>query len=111
MSAIDASLPAARQSTLLRIVLGDDRVFGMHAFYQQLVLSAHRLGLAGATVTRAVIGYGPATRDIEPLLPLAGRPVIIEIIDSTEKIGEFLAAVRGSLAGALVTVQKVDVLS
>jgi len=108
---MEGCLPAATESTLLRIVLGDDRMFGMHAFYQQVVLAAHSMGLAGATVTRGVAGYGPASRDVQPLLPLAARPVIIEIIDSAEKIAAFLAAVRGTLQDALVTVQKVAVLS
>ena len=103
-------LPAARESTLLRIILDDDRVLGMHTVYQQLVLAAHRMGLAGATVTRGLVGYGPASRNTEPLLPLASPPVIIEIVDSAERISEFLAAVRSLLDDALVTVQKVMVL-
>ncbi len=108
---MQARMPAPGKLTLLRIIIGDDRIFGTHALHQELVVAAHRMGLAGATVMRGVIGYGPASRDIEPLLPLAGRPVIIEIIDSAEKISEFFAAVGDTIRDALVTVQTVDVLS
>ncbi len=95
-------------ATLLRIVLGDDCVFGNHGVHDQIVHKANAMGLAGATVVRGIIGYGPATRDA---IPLGGRPVIIEIIDTESKIREFLPSIRPMIKGSLVTKQKISVLN
>lgn len=99
------------EATLLRIVLGDDHVFGHHALYEEIVLKAHAKGMAGATVVRGLMGYGPATQHVEPLIPLGGRPVIIEIIDTEPRIRDFLPSIQSMLEGSLLTLQKVSVLS
>ena len=95
-------------ATLLRIVLGDDRIFGHRGVLDQVVHKANAMGLAGATVVRGISGYGPVTRDA---IPLGGRPVIIEVIDTESKIREFLPSIRPLIKGSLVTQQKISVLN
>lgn len=105
------SLQAPCEAVLLRIFLGDDDVFESHPLYDQLVLKARALGMAGATVTRGVLAYGPATIALESRLRLSeDLPVIVEIIDREAAIQTFLAAVDPMLQSSVVTLQKVSVL-
>jgi len=94
----------------LRIFIGDDDVFENRPLYDQLVLQARSLGMAGATVTRGLLAYGPATIELESPLRLSeDLPVIIEIIDHEENIRAFLTVADSMLNSCLVTLQKVSV--
>lgn len=104
-------LRAPCEATLLRIFLGDDDVFESRPLYDQLVLKARSLGIAGATVTRGVLAYGPATIELEARLRLSeDLPVIVEIIDHEENIRAFLAVADDMLESSVVTLQKVSVI-
>jgi uncharacterized protein len=104
-------LRAPCEATLLRVFIGDDDVFENRPLYDQLVLKARSLGIAGATVTRGLLAYGPATIELEARLRLSeDLPVILEIVDHEENIQAFLAAVDVMLKSSLVTVQKVSVI-
>lgn len=108
---VNTPLSAPCEATLLRIYLGDDDVFEDRPLYDQLVLKARTLGIAGATVTRGVLAYGPATIELESRLRLSeDLPVVLDIIDREENVQAFLAAVDDMLASSVVTVQKVSVL-
>ena len=98
-------------ATLLRIFVGHDDTFNEKPLYDQIVLKARAMEMAGATVTRGLLAYGPASRELRIVLRLSeDLPVVIEIVDTEEKIKEFLPVVEDMVESGLVTVQKVTVV-
>jgi len=100
------------ESMLLRIFIGEaDRHEG-HPLHEALVLKARELHLAGATVLRGAIGFGASSRlHTSKILRLsADLPLVIEIVDSEEKIQAFLPVLDAMMGGGLVTLEKVKVL-
>jgi PII-like signaling protein len=99
-------------SVLLRIFIGEaDRHEG-HPLHEAIVLKARELHLAGATVQRGAIGFGKSSRlHTSKILRLsADLPLVIEIVDSEEKIQAFLPVLDAMMGGGLVTLEKVRVL-
>jgi len=99
-------------SVLLRIFIGEaDRHEG-HPLHEAIVLKARELHLAGATVLRGAIGFGKSSRlHTSKILRLsADLPLMIEIVDSEEKIQAFLPMLDAMMGGGLVTLEKVRVL-
>jgi PII-like signaling protein len=101
-----------RDAVLLRIFIGENDRAGGRPLYDAIVLKAREMGLAGATVLRGPMGFGHASRirtakifDLSTDLPL-----IIEIVDSEEKIGAFLTVLEPMVGSALVTTEKVQVI-
>jgi hypothetical protein len=80
--------------------------------YEAIVLKAREQHLAGATVLRGPLGFGHSSRlHTTKVLRLSeDLPVIIEIVDSEEKIEAFLKLLDGMMASGLVTLEKVKVL-
>lgn len=101
-----------RDATLLRIFIGESDHHGGHPLYEALVLKARELHLAGATVLRGPMGFGKSSRmHSAKILRLSeDLPMVVEIVDSREKIDEFLAAANGMVQSGLVTLEKVQVL-
>ncbi len=100
-----------RHGKLLRIFIGEsDRHEGM-LLYEWIVRQARSRGIAGATVLRALEGYGAHSRlHTAKILRLStDLPIVIEIIDSEEKIEDFLAVIDGVIPDGLATVEKVEV--
>jgi hypothetical protein len=98
-------------ATLLRIYVGYDDTFENKPLYDQIVLKARAMEMAGATVTRGLLGFGPASRELQIVLRLSeDLPLVIDIVDTEEKIKEFLPLVEDMLDSALVTLQKVSVV-
>jgi uncharacterized protein len=97
---------------LLRIFIGEDDPFGEHPLYEAIVLKAREHGLAGATVLRGPMGFGHSSRvHTAKILRLSeDLPVVIEIIDSEEKINAFLPALDGMVKGGLVSLEEVRIL-
>ena len=101
-----------KQAVLLRIFFGeDDRVEG-RPLYEAIVLKAREMHLAGATVLRVPMGFGASSRlHTTKILRLSeDLPLVIEIVDSEEKINEFLPVLDGMMPSGLVTIEKVQVL-
>jgi PII-like signaling protein len=97
---------------LLRIHLGEaDRWHGK-PLYEAIVLKARELHLAGATVLRGPMGFGKQSRiHTAKVLRLSGDlPIVIEIVDSREKIDELLPHLDEMMQGGLVTLERVEVL-
>ena len=99
-------------AVLLRIFLGESDRWQHQPLYEALVLKARELHLAGATVLRGPMGFGKASRlHTAKILRLSmDLPLIIEIVDSEEKINAFLPVLETMLGGGLVTMEKVKVL-
>ena len=99
----------AGEGKLLRIFLGESDRHGGRALYEVIVRTARELGLAGATVWRGVEGYGAASRiHTAKILRLSeDLPVIIEIVDSEEKIR---AALEEAGCGGLITLERAEII-
>jgi PII-like signaling protein len=101
-----------QQATLLRIFIGEsDRSQGK-PLYEAIVLKAREQHLAGATVLRGPMGFGASSRlHTAKILRLSeDLPLVIEIIDSEEKIDSFLPLLDSMMTSGLVTLEKVQVL-
>jgi hypothetical protein len=99
-------------SVLLRIFIGEADRHDGHPLHEAIVLKARELHLAGATVLRGAIGFGASSRlHTSKILRLsADLPLVIEIVDSEEKIQSFLPVLDAMMGGGLVTLEKVRVL-
>ena len=99
-------------ATLLRIFIGEDDRHGSEPLHQAIVLKARDMHLAGATVLRGAVGFGRSSRlHTASILRLSeDLPVVIEIVDSTDKIDGFLPVLDGMMVGGLVTLEKVKVV-
>ncbi|HTZ81075.1 MAG TPA: DUF190 domain-containing protein [Stellaceae bacterium] len=105
-------MPVPKNATLLRIFLGQDDRHGHQPLYEAIVLKAREQGLAGATVLRGPMGFGhSSTLHTTKVLRLSqDLPIVVEIVDSEEKIAAFLPLLDGMMGSALVTLEKVQVL-
>jgi len=97
---------------LLRIFLGEtDRWHGKPA-YEAIVLAAREAHLAGATVFHGVMGFGAKSRlHTAKILRLSeDLPVLIEIVDSMEKIEAFIPQIDQIVSDGLITIEPVRVI-
>lgn len=101
-----------KDAVLVRIFMGEDDRFEGRPLYEAVVLKAREMHLAGATVLRGPMGYGHSSRlHTTKILRLSeDLPLVIEIVDSPEKIEEFLPVLDGMMGSGLVTLEKVQVL-
>ena len=101
-----------KQALLLRIFFGEDDKFAGRPLYGAIVLKAREMHLAGATVLRGPMGFGASSRlHTAKILRLSeDLPLVIEIVDSEDKIDEFLPVLDGMMSSGLVTLEKVQVL-
>jgi uncharacterized protein len=97
---------------LLRIFIGENDKHGHSPLYEAIVLKAREMHLAGATVLRGPMGFGHSSRlHTAKILRLSeDLPLIIEIVDSEEKINNFLQTLNGMMQSGLITLEKVRVL-
>lgn len=96
----------------LRIFIGEADRWEHRPLYEAIVRKARELQLAGATVTRGSMGFGKSSRmHTAKILRLSmDLPLVIEIIDSEEKLNAFLPALEEMMGGGLVTLEKVKVI-
>ena len=99
-------------AVLLRIFIGESDRWEHHPLYEAIVLKAREAHLAGATVLRGPMGFGKSSRlHTAKILRLSmDLPVVIEIVDSEEKINAFLPVLDPMIGGGLVTLEKVKVI-
>lgn len=100
------------EASLLRIFLGESDRWQHQPLYEAIVLKARELHLAGATVLRGPMGFGKSSRlHTAKILRLSiDLPMVIEIVDSEEKINAFLPVLDTMMQGGLVTLEKVRVI-
>src|SRR5215831_10040936 len=100
------------QAVLLRIFIGENDQSAGRPLYETIVLKAREMHLAGATVLRGPMGFGASSRlHTTKILRLSeDLPLVIEIVDSEEKINEFLPVLDEMMPSGLVTIEKVQVL-
>jgi PII-like signaling protein len=101
-----------RQAVLLRIFIGEADKDDGRPLYESIVLKAREMHLAGATVMRGPMGYGHSSRlHTAKILRLsADLPLVIEIVDSEDRINAFLPVLDGIMTSGLITLENVQVL-
>ena len=100
-----------KQGKLLRIFIGESDKYEGAPLFEWIVHEAHRQGLAGATVVRGLEGFGAHSRlHTAKILRLStDLPVVIEIVDTEEKIEAFLSTIDHAIDEGLATLEKVEV--
>jgi uncharacterized protein len=101
-----------KQAQLLRIFIGEAQRHDGKPLYEAIVLKARELHLAGATVLRGGLGYGHTSHlQTAKILRLSDDlPLVIEIVDSEDKIKAFLPVLDGMMASGLITLENIQVL-
>jgi PII-like signaling protein len=101
-----------KDALLLRIFIGEQQKFERRPLFQAVVMKAREMQLAGATVLRGPLGFGHSSRiHSAKILDLSeDLPVVIEIVDSKEKIDLFLPVLDSMIGNGLVTLEKVQVV-
>ena len=101
---------------LLRIFIGESDKIGQQPLYEAIVFAAKKQGLMGATVTRGIMGFGANSKvHTAKLFEISsGLPLVIEIVDTEEKIREFTKVVENMFeqtkSGGLITLEKAEVI-
>jgi PII-like signaling protein len=99
-------------AVLLRIYVGESDRWQHQPLYEAIVLKARELHLAGATVLRGPMGFGAASRiHTAKILRLSmDLPIVIEIVDTDEKVQALLPFLDEMMDGGLVTLEKIKVI-
>jgi PII-like signaling protein len=97
---------------LLRIFVGESDKWQGKPLYEAIVLKARELHLAGATVLRGPMGFGANSRlhTVKVLRLSEDLPMVIEIVDSKEKIDTLLPHLDEMVSEGLVTLEKVQII-
>ena len=92
-------MPLSRDAVLLRIFIGEDDKADHKPLYEAIVLKAREMHLAGATVLRGPMGFGHSSvLHTTKIVRLSqDLPLVIEIVDSEEKINTFVDAIEGMM--------------
>ncbi|MBN1591170.1 MAG: DUF190 domain-containing protein [Pirellulales bacterium] len=100
------------EASLLRIFIGESDKVGGKPLYEVLVEEARRRGLAGTTVVRGFLGFGASSRiHTSKVLRLSeDLPVVVEIVDTEERIEAFLPDLDQMITEGLVTLERVRVV-
>jgi PII-like signaling protein len=101
-----------RDAVLLRIFLGESDRHQGRPLYEALVLKAREMHMGGATVLRGPMGFGHSSRlHTSKILRLSeDLPLVVEIVESAEKVNAFLEAIDPMMVSGLITLEKVQVL-
>lgn len=101
------------EAELLRIFIGESDKHHGRPLYEVIVEEARRRGLAGSTVLRGTLGFGASSRiHTAKILRLSeDLPMVVEIVDTPEKIAAFLPDLDGMIGEGLVTLEKVRVVT
>jgi PII-like signaling protein len=100
------------EAALLRIFIGENARFEGKPLYEALAMKAREEGLAGATVIRGIQGFGQASHlHTAKILRLSlDLPMIVEIVDSEDKIHAFLKVNDPMMSSGMVTIERARVL-
>ena len=101
-----------QEGSLLRIFIGEADKVDHKPLYEWIVLQAREQGLAGATVLRGMMGFGANTRKIRTFrfdTLSEDLPIVIEIVDTQEKLDQFLELIEPHLKAGLVTMEKAQI--
>ena len=99
-------------AVLLRVFIGESDRYQHRPLYEAIVLKARQLDLAGATVLRGPMGFGKSSHlHTAKILRLSmDLPIVIEIVDSEDKVNAFLPVLDEMMGGGLVTLERAKVI-
>jgi len=106
---MDVQGPARR----IRVYIdNNDQWHGM-TLYAAIVREARKRGLAGATVERGILGYGTHGAIHEPHLFSVSNdlPVVIEMVDTKEKMDDFLPVLEAMVHEGMITISEVEIIT
>lgn len=100
-----------QQGKLLRIFIGESDQYEGRPLFEWIVRTARERGLAGATVLRGLEGFGAHSRlhTAKVLRLSSDLPIVVEIVDTPEKIEAFLPLIDGAITEGLATLENVEV--
>ena len=100
-----------KEGKLLRIFIGEKDKYEKLPLYEWIVRQAREHDLAGATVLRGIEGFGACSRmHTAKILRLSmDLPIVIEIIDTSEKIDAFLPIIDGAIKEGIATLEDVHI--
>ncbi len=101
------------EALLLRVFIGESDKTGNRPLYELIVEEARKAGMAGATVLRGCLGFGATSRiHTSKVLRLSeDLPMVIEIVDSKDKIEAFLPKLDSMITEGLITLEKVRIIA
>jgi PII-like signaling protein len=101
-----------QDASLLRVFIGESDRYNEKPLYEQIVLKARELNLAGATVLRGVMGFGAESRiHTAKLLELSSDlPMVVEIVDTEENLNKLMPFIDQTVTEGLVTLEKMRVI-
>ena len=101
-----------RDAVLLRVFFGEDDTYKNLPLYEAIVLKAREMHLAGTTVLRGSVGFGHSSRiHTTKILRLSqDLPIVVELVDTQDKVDAFLPVLDEMMSSGLVTLEKVQVL-
>ncbi len=99
------------EGKLLRIFIGESDRWNHRPLYEEIVRVARERQMAGATVVRGIEGFGRNSHlHTARILRLSeDLPLVIELVDTQEKVDSFLAEIDEMITGGMVTVERVEV--
>jgi|SRR5580658_1260378 PII-like signaling protein len=102
-------MPTPTDSILLRIYIGEAARHGHEPLHEAIVLKAREMHLAGATVIRGAMGFGKSSllHTTKVLRLSDDLPLVIEILDSEEKINAFMRVLEAMMPAGVATLDKV----
>jgi hypothetical protein len=101
-----------QDATLVRIYIGESDRWEHRPLYEAIVLKAREMGMAGATVLRGPMGFGKSSiLHTAKILRLSmDLPVVIEVVDTEQKVQGFLPMIGRMVSGGLVTTEQLKVI-
>ena len=102
----------SQNAQLLSIYIGESDRWNHRPLYEAIVMKAREMHLAGATVLRGPMGFGKSSHiQTAKILRLSmDLPLLIEIVDTEEKVNTLLPELQKMMGGGLVTLEKVKVI-
>jgi PII-like signaling protein len=103
----------AGEQTLMRIHIGEADRFEGEPLYEKIVALLRGRGLAGATVTQCIMGFGRSRRMHSVMSDLSALdlPVVVECVESEERIQTVLPDLDGMIGGGLITLERAAVIT
>jgi PII-like signaling protein len=100
------------EQTLMRIFIGESDRWKMKPLHEALVEMFRREGFAGATVHKGIMGFGchSVTHTDKLLRFSADLPIIVEVVDSAEKIQEIMPRIDDMMDGGMITLETTHVI-
>lgn len=101
-----------RTGKRIRIFIGEAEEWQGKPLYRAILEQAQRKGVAGATVTRGIEGFGPEHHLSSDRLPdiADNLPLIVEIVESAEKVEELLPLLDHMVQRGMITIAPVEIV-